>query len=361
MSSSFSDKLKNGYKKVIDQISGLFLPIINCLTAASIIKSVIVLLASGGVIDANGGLYQILYACSDGFFYFLPFFLAYTASKQWKTDPFISMLIPVTMLYPALLSIIEGGEKLSFFGLNVPNTVYHSSVIPVLLAVGLLHFVEKPCDRFIPEAVRGFLKPIISMLIVLPFTFLLFGRIGTWIGDFLTMIFFKLFDLSPVVAGTFMGFFIQPMVFVGAHWSIVPVCINSIGTMGYDVILPLLGGAVYGQTGAALALGFIYKDKDKKRIAFQGALSAALGVTEPALFGTNMPQPRAMISACIAGAIGGAVTGTAGVHCTSFAFPSYVTSVAYVGPGFITFLMSMALSFVIAFVLVMAQKKFIKE
>ena len=348
------------FKKVIEQITGIFLPIINCLTAASIIKSAIVLLAAGGMMDPAGGMYQILYAVSDGFFYFLPFFLAFTASKMWNTDPFISVLIPVAMLYPDLVNILENGQSLSFLGLPVMPSVYHSSVIPVLLAVGLLHFVEKPCDKFIPEAVRGFLKPIICMIIVLPFTFILFGRIGTWIGDFLTKIFFMLYNLNPVIAGLFMGFFIQPMVSVGAHWSIVPVCINNIQNMGYDIILPLLGGAVYGQSGAALALGILNKDKEKKRVAFQGALSAALGVTEPALFGCNLAQMRGMISACIAGAVGGAIAGTAGVHCTSFAFPSYITAVAYVGPGFATFLISMAISFVVGFGLTMAQKKWIE-
>lgn len=349
------------YKKIIDQISGIFLPIINVLTAASIIKSAVILLAAGSILDTASGLYQILYACSDGFFYFLPFFLAITASKQWKTDPFISMLIPVAMLYPDLAAIFDSGSTLDFFGLTMPATVYHSSVIPVLLAIGLLHFLEKPCDKYIPESIRGFLKPIICMLIVLPITFLFFGRIGTWIGDGLTWVFFKLYDFSPVIAGTFMGFFIQPMVFVGAHWSIVPVCINNIATMGYDVILPLLGGAVYGQAGAALALGLMYKNKKNKQLAFQGALSAALGVTEPALFGCNMPKPRAMISACIAGAVGGTIAGIAGTHCTSFAFPSFVTSIAYVGPGFVTFLISMVISGIIGFSLTMAQRRWIKE
>lgn len=355
-------KKKSIYKIVMDQISGIFFPIINCLTAASIVKSVVVLLAAGGIISETGGLYQILYAAGDGFFYFLPFYLAFTASKQWKTDTFISLFIPVTMLYPEVVRVLENGGSYNFLGLTMPSSVYHSSVIPVLLAVGLLHFVEKPCDKFIPEAVRGFLKPIICLLIVLPVTFIVFGRVGTIIGEFLTDIFFMIYDLSPVFAGAFMGFFIQPMVVVGAHWSIVPVSINNIATAGYDIIMPLLGGAVYGQAGAALAVGFILKnDKKASRMAFQGSLSAALGVTEPALFGANVANIRAMLSACLAGAIGGAMAGAAGTHCTSFAFPSYITSVAYVGPGFKTFLISMAVSFVLAFIFTIVQKKWILE
>jgi len=351
---------KSVYRKVIEQITGIFLPIINYLTAASILKSVIVLLADFGVLDKSGGIYTVFYGVSDGFFYFLPFFLALTASKQWKTDTFISLLIPVAMFYPDVINILENGKSLDFFGLTANPAIYHSGVIPVLLAVGLLYFVEKPCDRFIPVSVRGFLKPIVCCLIVLPMTFLLFGPMGTFIGDMLTKLFNILYDFSPVFAGAFMGFFIQPMVVLGAHWSIVPVSIANITNMGFDVIMPLLGGAVYGQCGASLAMAFILKDKAGKRISYQAALSCALGVTEPALFGVTVPRPRAMLSACIGGAVGGAMVGLAGTHCTSFAFPSFITSVAYVGPGFLVFLLSMVTGFMVSFLLTLAQKKYFK-
>ncbi|MCQ2494263.1 MAG: PTS transporter subunit EIIC [Lachnospiraceae bacterium] len=344
-------------KLIVDNITGIFVPIINYLTAASILKSVIVLLAGFGVLDTAGGVYQIFYAVSDGFFYFLPVFLAITASKQWKTDMYISLLIPVAMLYPDLVAILENGKSLSLLGLTAQPAIYHSGVIPVLLAVGLLHFVEIPCDKFLPGAIKGFLKPIICCLVVLPFTFLLFGPVGSWIGSGLTKLFFLLYDWNAVIAGIFMGFLIQPMVVVGGHWSIVPVSISSIATNGYDVILPLLGGAVYGQCGACLAMGILYREKEQKTIAFQAALSAALGVTEPSLYGVTLKTPRAMISACIAGACGGAIAGIAGAHCTSFAFPSFITSVAYVGPGFVWFLVSMAVALPIGFVLTIIQKK----
>lgn len=352
---------KSVYRTVVAQISGIFFPIIGSLTGASMIKSVIVLLSTVGVLSVEGGLYRMLYAVSDGFFYFLPFFLAYTASRQWNTDRIISLLIPVAMLYPEFTQALESGEAISFLGLTLPQNVYHSSVIPVLLAIGLLHFVEKPCDKYLPEAIRGFMKPIVCCLVVLPVTFLVFGKVGTVIGDFLTQIFFALYAFSPVIAGLFMGFFIQPMVVVGAHWSIVPVSINSIAVNGYDIILPLLGGAVYGQAGACLAMAQIYRIKqltEKKRIAYQAALSSGLGVTEPALFGITSQEPRAMLAACIAGAVGGGIAGAAGTHCSSFAFPSYVTCVAYIGPGFWQFLVSMAISFVLGFFLTFLQKKY---
>lgn len=352
------DNKKSVYKIVIEQITGIFLPVINIITAASILKSAIVLMATFGVMSSESGVYQLFYAVSDGFFYFLPFFLAITTSKQWKTDPFVSVLIPVAMLYPSITSILENGGTLNFLGLTIPSTIYHSSVIPVILAIGLLHFVEKPCDRWLPAAIKGFMKPIICILIVLPVTFLVFGPMGTWIGDGLTKIFFMLYDWNPIVAGTFMGFVMQPMVVIGAHWSVVPVSISNIAANGYDVIMPLVGGAVYGQSGAALAVAIMLRrDKEKSRLAYQASLTAALGVTEPALFGINVPRVKPMIAACIAGAVGGAITGFAGTHCTSFAFPSFLTSVAYVGPGFMMFLASMVISFIIGFILTLVLYK----
>lgn len=352
------EKKKSGYQVVVDQITGIFLPIINIITAASILKSIVVLLAAFGVISENGGFYQIFYAATDGFFYFLPFYLAYATAKQWKADPYIALLIPVAMLYPDITAVLENGGSLNLFGLNVPPTIYHSSVIPVVMAVGLLHFVEKPCDRYIPESIRGFLKPMVCCLVVLPVTFLVFGPMGTWIGDVLTKVFFAVYEWNPIAAGAFMGFVMQPMVVVGAHWSVVPVSISNILLHGYDVIMPLVGGAVYAQAGAALAVGLMYKEnKEKQRVAYQASLTAALGVTEPALFGVNVPLLRPMLAACLSGAIGGALVGFAGTHCTSFAFPSFLTSVAFVGPGFGIFLFSMAFSFVLGFLFTWVQKK----
>ncbi|MBR6477781.1 MAG: PTS transporter subunit EIIC, partial [Lachnospiraceae bacterium] len=263
----------------------------------------------------------------------------------------------VAMLYPDIVAVLENNQGLDFLGLTIQPAVYHSSVIPVLLAVGLLHYVEKPCDRFLPASIKGFLKPLFCCIIVIPVTFLVFGPMGGWIGNLLTKLFYVLYDLSPIAAGIFMGFVIQPMVFLGAHWSIVPVSITSIAANGYDVIMPLLGGAVYGQCGACLALALIQKERQQRTISYQAALSCALGVTEPALFGVTIRNPRAMLSACIAGAVGGGIAGFAGARCISFAFPSFVTCVAYVGQGFAFFLISMIVAFPIAFLLTMLQRK----
>ena len=93
----------------------------------------------------------------------------------------------------------------------------------------------------------------------------------------------------------------------------------------------------------------------------QGAMSAALGVTEPALFGVTLRYPRSMFSACIAGSIGGAIVGAAGTHCLSFAFPSFTTCVAFLGEGFVMFLFSMVLGTILGFALTLLQHKSMRK
>ncbi|MCQ2585088.1 MAG: PTS transporter subunit EIIC [Treponema sp.] len=357
MENKTDNKEKTSFgKKIVDNLTGIFLPVINLITAASIMKSILILLVTFGVMTPENGIYRIFYAVSDGFFYFLPFFLAATASRQWKTDMFISMMIPVAMLYPDLMNLLENGQTFPFLGINVPQAIYHSSVIPVLLAVGLLKLVELPCDRFLPEVIKGFVKPIICMCIVLTFTFLLFGPLGTWIGSGLTKLFFLLYDWNSIVAGAFMGLLIQPMVVIGAHWAIVPIALNNIATQGFDVIMPLLGAAVYGQAGAAFAVALkcrisTEKGKFDRQIAIQSGFTACLGVTEPALYSVNLPRVWPLFWGCIAGAVGGALAGFAGNHCISFAFPSVLTCVAFAGPGFLLFMLSMLLGLISGFVL----------
>ena len=336
------------------------MPVVNVITASSITKSVLLLLVSSGVLGKQSGIYLLFYGASDGFFYFLPFFLAVTASKEWRADPFISLLIPCAMLYPDVVALIEGGGRLSFASLAVPRAVYHSSVIPVLLSVGLLHFVEIPCEKFLPGALKGFLKPIVCLAVVIPATFLVFGPIGAAIGDVLAAVFFRLYSWSAVAAGVFMGFACQAMVAVGAHWAVVPAAINSIATKGFDVIMPFFAGAVYAQGGAVLAVAFMYKrGSEKRRLAFQASATAILGVSEPALFGFNIPLALPFATACFAGALGGALIGWAGTTCKSFAFPSIVTSVAFAGQGFAVFLLSMVACYVLGFTLTFAQRPLI--
>lgn len=337
------------FNRVIDIISGIFIPVINVLMAAALIKGILIGLANAGVVSETDGVYRIFYAISDGFFYFLPMFLAYTASHKLKADSFTSVLIAVALLYPDITSYFKGGEGMDFLGLSVSPVSYPSSVIPVILAIGLLHYVELPLEKYIPEVVKGFLKPMISIAIVVPITFLVFGPIGTLMGDFLANTYAVLYGFNPIIAGAVFGMIWQPMVVIGMQWGLIPVIIDHVNTLGFDSLLPLFGPAVMGQAGAAMAVSFIAKNKKLKTLAMSCSITAILGVTEPVLYGVTVPLKRPMAAACIAGAVGGAIVGTSHASAVAFAFPSMISLVVYFGDGFWTYLAALFVGFIVSF------------
>ncbi len=345
-------KTKSSRLRIItDTISGIFLPIINVLMAAALLKSFLLVFANYGVVSPESGIYRILYAAADGFFYFLPIFLAYTASHKLKADTVTSILVAAALVYPDMIRILENGAELTILGLPVTPVTYPSSVVPILLAVGLLHYVEQPLEKYIPGAIKGFLKPMIALIIVVPVTFLIFGPLGAMIGSVLAGAYATIYNLSPILAGVIFGFIWQPMVVFGLHWGMVPIIIEHVNTLGYDTFLPFCGAGVMGQAGAAMAVSILARNKKLKTVALSSSITAILGATEPVLYSISIPLKRPMVAACIAGAVGGAIVGTSNARAVTFAFPSMISLVAYLGEGFFTFLLSMITAFFIALVL----------
>ncbi len=345
------EKKMNLFNKVIDTVSGIFVPIINYLMAAALLKGLLLFGVNTGLLREASGVYKIFYTMADGFFHFLPIFLAYTASRKLKADKIISMMIAAALVYPEITQLMDSGASLELFGIPVPSVTYPSSVIPILLAVGLLHFVEIPLEKYIHGSVKGFLKPMFALIIVVPITFLLFGPIGKLVGDGLASIYSALYGFSPVAAGAIFGLIWQPMVVFGFHWGLVPVIIDHINTIGRDTVLPMLGPPVMGQAGAAMAVSLLAKSKKLKTVALSGSITGIMGITEPILYGITIPLKRPMVAACIAGSIGGAIVGASHNTAMAFAFPSMISLIVYFTDGFWVFLGSMIGAFILGFVL----------
>lgn len=335
---------------IIDGISGIFLPIVSILSAAGIMKGLLAGAAALELISKTEGTYTVLNAMADSLFYYLPILLAYTSARKFGANPFTAVVIAGVLLYPSLTAIFADQESLQFFGMGVTSVNYPSSAIPIILAVGLLVYVERFCVKVLPEIIRDFFTPLISIVVVSAVTLLVFGPMGTFAGDALARGYSLVYNLSPVGAGMVLGAIIQPMVIFGLHWSLVPLAINNISVNGSDTLLALMGPAAFAQAGAALAVFIKAKDKKFKTLSLSASISALFGVTEPAMFGVNLPLRKPMIIVCCAGAVGGAMAGMFGSAAISFAFAGLVTLPAYLGEGFAGFLIACAAGFLIALI-----------
>lgn len=347
------EKKKTAVSVIIDGISGIFLPIVNLLSAAGILKGILAILTVTTILSGESETYLVLNAMADSLFYFLPMLLAFTAARKFGANPYTAVVIAGVLLYPSLTTVLEAGTSLSFLDIPLKGVAYHSSVIPMILGAGLLYFVEKLLNQALPGLVKGFLTPLLSIFIVSLAVLALFGPFGAAVGDVLAAGYQFIYGLSPVAAGLLLGAAIQPMVIFGFHWSFILIGMNNITVSGNDTILALIGPAVFAQAGAALAVMAKSKNRAFKSICISAVLSAAFGVTEPAMFGVNLPRKKPMAGVCIGGGIGGAMAGLSGAQAMSFAFPSLAALPVFYGQGFGLYLVSCLAGFLIAFCVTM--------
>ena len=364
--------------KAIDLISGIFTPILGPMAAAGMIKGLTAMCASFGWLAKTSGTYEVLYAIGDGFFYFLPLILAITSAKKFKVDRFTAITIGAAMCYPAMVAMNSSKKVLfdlfngtflhsqvhaTFLGIPIISMNYTSTVIPIILAVWFASVVEKWCKEWIPTVVKTFLVPFVTLLIVVPLTFLIIGPLATWIGNALAAITSAVYNFSPVLAGILLGGFWQVFVIFGVHWGFVAVMMSNIAALGYDPILGLSLGASFAQIGVVLAILLQTKDQKLKGIALPAFLSGIFGVTEPAIYGVTLPRKKPFVLSCIAAGIGGGLIGFFGTKMYMmggmgvFVIPAAIGPKTGVDMSVYGLMIAMAVSFVLGFILQMALGK----
>lgn len=349
-SSSSSPTLFN---RLIMTVSAIFTPIVPAIAASGLLKGILTivkLLAANQGIDVTANqTYIIFLAATDALFYFMPIILAYAAARVFKANEFVAMALAGTMCYPALVELMTGGESVTMFGLSVTKANYTSSVIPILIGVFILSYLQRFLERVIPEVLKIILVPGISLLVMVPATYLVFGPIGIYIGNGIHIVYTALMDLSPVICGAFVGGMWCVFVIFGAHRALIPIGINDVALNGRQNLLAFAGAANFSQGGAALGVMLRTKNRDLRTVAASASLSATVcGITEPAIYGCNLRLKRPMYYAILCGAAGGAIMGAGGVYGDAFANNGILTLATYAAFGmkrFLFYLAGIAVSF----------------
>lgn len=316
----------------IDLISGIFAPILGPFCAAGIMKGILACVTQFVPEFANDGAYTVLYTVADGLFYFLPVILAFTAAKKFKMNEFTGVGIGLALVYPTMVAL-TGGEvlgsiDLGFFGtfswyatflgipIIMPASGYTSSVIPVLLMVWFGSVVEHWTKKWMPASVKMFLTPLLVMTVSVVLGYLIIGPIATLITNILSSIFQLIFGLpvvGSVVGSVLVGAFWMCLVIFGFHWSLVPIGIVNLTTIGHDFILASMIGHSFALGAVLFAMYLKNKDENFRELALPAMISSFFfGVTEPAIYGIALPQKKPFIVACIGSAVGGLIIGLTG-------------------------------------------------
>ncbi|AAK79375.1 PTS system beta-glucosides-specific IIC component [Clostridium acetobutylicum] len=360
----------NLFNAFIDTISGVFTPTLGVLAATGMIKGFNAMFIAFGWLTKTSGTYNILNAVGDCLFYFFPIFLGYSAAKKFKGNHFIGMAIGASLVYPTLSTLMTGKPLytlfqgtifaspvyVTFLGIPVILMSYSSTVIPIILASYVGVKVEKAFAKIIPDVVKTFLVPFCTLLVMVPLSLIVIGPISTWAGKLLGAGTLAIYNLSPILAGLFIGAFWQVFVIFGLHWGLVPIAMNNLSVLHYDPILAGTLGASFAQTGVVLAILIKTKNVKLKGIALPAFISGIFGVTEPAIYGVTLPRKKPFIISCIGAAIGGGITGFMGTKLWMmgglgiFAIPSYIGAKG-MDRGFYGAVMSVVISFVVGFLI----------
>lgn len=379
--------------RLMDIISSIFAPFLYPLAACGVLQGILSLVTALGWMDQASGAYRILNFVSWTGFTFLPVMVAFTAAKKFNVNPFTAVIAACALVSPDYMNMLTANKillansadpalqqlmkeavgnpemvkilaevagvpvnaaPLDFFGIPVKYLSYTASVIPIILMVWIMSYIQHFFERILPLVIRNLFTPMFCIAIMVPLTLLAFGPIGNAIGGAIGGVYNTLYSLSPVIAGFVVGAVWMPLVTLGVHWGITPVTVGNYATLGYDTFTGLQASAVFAMAGATFGVWLKTRDMEMKRVSLSAGLTALFGITEPALYGVALRLKRPMICGCLAGAIGGSVAGFFNAVSWSYCLPGIAVLPVFFKEGhmpqFIGFLMSISIAFVLGVV-----------
>lgn len=315
--------------RIIATMSAVFAPFVYILAAAGLLQGVLILITMATPAFAETGTYEILNFMSWTPFTFLPIFIAITASKHFKCNTYIAILCCCALVNQSWADIaarIADGDIVRFLGVKLSETTYTSTVLPPLLLVWVLSYLEHFIEKKLPDAAKPLLTPLICFVIMVPAMIIVIGPASAITANAIANGYNALVAFAPALAGAIIGGLWQIFVIFGVHWGITPVVLANFDMNGCDTFQAFQTIAVVAQVAAAFGVFIKSRNKEFKGVALSAGVTGIFGITEPAIYGVTLRLKKPFICGCAGGAIGAVVL--------SFFHSAYY---AYAGlPGLLT-------------------------
>ncbi|WP_105620205.1 PTS transporter subunit EIIC [Cronobacter malonaticus] len=344
----------------MDTVSGVFGPIVPAIAGAGMIKGLLAGLVALKVVSAKSDTVVIIDLIASGVFYFLPFFLAVSAARIFKVNEYLAAAVAACLMYPSLIDAAKAlathqeGAVSALWLLNaIPVSVfnYSASVIPVIFSVLALSYIYRWVDRIMPDVLKTVFTPTLTLFIGALAALVVIGPTGIWLGKGLALFIEGLFSVSASFAGLIVGAIRPVAVLTGMHHAMTPIALQNFSDRGYDMLMPMMFMANMAIAGSTFAIWRLSKERQEKTVTLSAAISALLGITEPALFGVLTRYKKAFIAGTIASSLASAFIAFFGVRLYGYILSSIFSLPAYIGPYFIFALAGVVMALVISFVL----------
>lgn len=318
--------------KLLEGIASIFQPIIPAITGAGLLKALMALLSAFHLLNNGSQTYIILNAMADAAFYFMPILLAASCARKFKCNQGTAMALAGILVYPAFISLLGAEEAVMFFGiLPVTKATYTSSVIPIILGVWFMSYVEHFMQKVSPRAIKFFSVPLVSLLVGGTATIVVLGPLGAWVSNLINILFTWLNQAAPWIVPTIVGIFNPLLVMTGTHYGLIPIGTNNLATLKWDTVVgPGMLASNVAQGAAGLAVGVRSKNPDTKQQASSAGLTGVLGITEPVLYGVNLKFTFPLYAAMIGGGVGGLFLGITRVARFAGGSPGLLVLPAYI-------------------------------
>ena len=304
------------FKRAVKCLGDIFVPIIPAIVASGFLMGIMEALnfmVNNGFlnIDTSGSIYVFANLFANTAYVFLPILIAYSAAKAFGGNPYLGAVIGMLMIHPDLQNAwtvaTEGVLRTQrvWFGLYEVNLVgYQGSVIPVIIAVWVMCFIEKRLHKVVPAMFDLFVTPLVSVFATGYLTYSIIGPIFSTVEHGIIGGIQSLLALPLGVGSLIMGGLYSTTVVAGIHHMYTVIDVGQLSQYGLTYWLPLASAANMAQGAAALAVALKTKNGKLKSMALPASLSCFMGITEPAIFGVNLRHFKPFVCGALGGAAG---------------------------------------------------------
>ena len=340
---------KNKLSAFVETIAGVFTPMIPVLIGCGMTKSLSSILTNFQLVAKDSSILLVINMIGDLAFYFLPFFLAVSAARKFKTNEYVALALAAAYMHPTILDAANvisktGVKSIDLFGAPILLVNYKSTVIPIILSVWVMSFVYKKVDKIMPDFLKIIFTAMIVLFIMVPLELIVLGPIGSYAGVWIANFVSWFYSVGGVFSAALLGGTRSILTMFGMHYALAPLQIQQIAENGSSTLLVSALSANFAQAGAALGAFIVLKNKSQKSLAASSALSAFLGITEPAMYGINLKYKKPFIFALISSAISAAFLSIFNASAMAYAPPGLFTLPTYKANSFVFIIIGVLMS-----------------
>jgi PTS system beta-glucosides-specific IIC component len=299
------------FDKIIGSITGSIAPVIPLLAGCGMGKVLLLVLTMLGVLAKESQTYMILNFIFDTGFYFMPGFVGFSAAKIFGSNQYLGAFLGLVTVHPDWVSLVSAEKPVEFLGIGVSLVKYSSTLVPAILSVWIMSYIERFAKKIVPDMIKVFAEPLLIVILSVPLTFIVIGPVGNFISNLVADGSMFIYNHGGFIAIPILAMVYPWLVSIGIHKALSPVSISLVAERGFDPIIRVVAlCSNMAQAAASLAVSFKTKNKALKSLAFSSSMTAFLGgITEPAMYGVNLKLKKPMYASMIGGAVAGLFAG----------------------------------------------------